>query len=80
MSDAARPRILVTAEDVTPDVRAVIPEAVDWFDDERSMPTEAFIDRLCDSYGSGWDIESYDNEAVRLIMRLAREERRGRNS
>jgi hypothetical protein len=71
-------RVLVSADDVTPEIRALIPECVDWFDDEPAMPTEAFIDRFCDSYSGGWDIESYDCAATRLIMRLAREERRGR--
>lgn len=76
-SAASLPRVLTTEDDVTSEIRECIAEAVDWFDDERSMPTEAFIDRLCD-YAFGWDIESYDNEAVRLIMRLARAERRER--
>jgi hypothetical protein len=63
---------------VTEDIRALIPETVDWFEGERTMPTQDFIDRFCQG-ADGWDIESYDNPAVRLIMRLAREERRGRD-
>jgi hypothetical protein len=76
---AAAYLVLVSADDVSPNIQALIPETVDWFDGERTMPTEAFIDRFCE-LADGWDIESYDNEAVRLIMRRAREERRGREA
>jgi hypothetical protein len=71
--------VLETEADVTADILAAVEECVDWFDEERSMPVEAFIDRLCDAYGAGWDIESYDNAAVRKIMRKARQIRRERN-
>lgn len=76
--DTSHLRILETEADVTDDILASVDECVDWFDDERTMPTEEFIDRLCDSYGAGWDIESYDNPAVRKIMRRARQIRRER--
>jgi hypothetical protein len=72
--------VLAAAEDVTPEIIALIPDCVDWFDDEATMPTEAFIDRFANSYACSWDIESYDNEAVRLIMRLARKERKERRA
>lgn len=69
-------KILKTEADVGPDVLASVDEAVDWFADERAMPTEEFIDRLCKSYGTDWDIEDYDTPAVRKIMRRARQVRR----
>jgi hypothetical protein len=69
-------RVLEIEADVTPDILASVEECVDWFDDERTMPTEAFVDRLCSAYSNGWDIESYDNPAVRKIMRRARQIRR----
>ena len=65
-------RVIVTKADVTPDILDSVEDCVGWFDDERTMGTEAFVDRLCNSYGSDFDIESYDNEAVRYIMRVAR--------
>jgi hypothetical protein len=71
-------RALVTAEDVTEGVLACVRDCVDWFDDSPTMPTEEFIDRLCVSYGSDFDLESYDNEAARKIMRAARQERSAR--
>lgn len=69
--------ILVTEDDVTPEIEKHIESAVEWFNDERSMPTEDFIDRLCKTYGgSEYDLESYDNDAARKIMRIARRIRR----
>jgi hypothetical protein len=70
-------RILTTCDDITADVVAEIESTVDWFDDEPSMPTEAFIDRLCDRYAK-FDVTNYDNEAAREIMRIARTIRRNR--
>lgn len=73
-------RVLETEADVTDAILALVDECVDWFDNEPTMPTEAFIDRLCATYGAiTWDIESYDNPAVRKIMRRARGVRRERN-
>ncbi len=72
-------KILETADDVTPDVEKWITFCVDWFDSEPTMGVQEFIDRFCETYGDGqFDIESYDNPAVRKIMRLAREDRRER--
>lgn len=71
-------RLLTEATDITPDIEQAVEETVDWFDGE-PMPTEAFIDRLCDTYADGWDIESYDNGAARKIMGLARKIRRERS-
>ncbi len=68
-------RILVTADDVTPDVLEAVEDTLEWFD---GMPlnTEAFIDRFAGTCGDGWDIESYDNPAVRKIMGHARKLRK----
>ena len=74
----SEPRILVEAADVTPDIEAAIDQTVDWFEDS-PMPTAEFIDKLCDIYADGWDIESYDNAAVRKIMRIARDVKRERS-
>jgi hypothetical protein len=71
-------KILESEADVTDDILTSVDECVDWFDDEPSMPTEEFIDRLCTTYAVGWDIESYDNPAVRKIMRRARQVRKER--
>jgi len=69
--------ILREAEDVTKAILESVRECVEWFDDEPTMVTEDFIDRLCDSYGGDdFDIENYDNPAVRKIMREARAIRR----
>lgn len=68
-------RILETAADVDEQVVEAINETLDWFDGERGLNTEEFIDRLCGD-GSAFDIENYDNPATRKIMRLAREARR----
>lgn len=67
--------VLVSAEDVTPEIEAAIIETLGWFEDEARLSTQEFIDRLCDTYADTWDIESYDNPAVRKIMRIAREAR-----
>jgi hypothetical protein len=56
----------------------LISEALDWFDGEPRMATEEFIDRLCNAYATGWDLESYDNEAARSIMKRARKMRKER--
>jgi hypothetical protein len=71
------PRMLTTRADITADVVHEIESTVDWFDDEPTMPTEAFIDRLCDRYAE-FDLANYDNEAAREIMRIARKIRRDR--
>jgi hypothetical protein len=64
-------RLLITAADITPEIERSIEDCLDWFEGE-PLRTEEFIDRLCDSYGTDFDIESYDNGAARKIMRLAR--------
>ena len=65
-------KTLETADDVTAEILSDVEDCVGFFEDE-PMGTEAFIDRLCKSYGSDqFDIESYDNPAVRKIMRHAR--------
>lgn len=72
-------KILEAADDVTPEIEQHVRDTVDWFEDEPTMPTDEFIDRLCNTYGGeGWDLESYDNPAARKIMRIARQEKRGR--
>jgi hypothetical protein len=70
---------LSKAEDVTDHILVLVANCVeDWYPDDRSMPQDDFIDRLCDSYGNeeGWDIEDLDTPAVRKIMRHARSVRR----
>lgn len=67
-------RILSSADDVTEEILCDVEDALGWFEGER-LRTEDFIDRLCKSYAEGWDIESYDNAAVRKIMRHARKTR-----
>lgn len=76
MIDRQSDRILVEADDVTPDVLRAVEETLDWFNDDSPLPVEEFIDRLCDSYADGWDIEDYSTPAVRKIMRHARKIRR----
>ncbi len=71
-------RILHDASDVTDTILWAAEETLDWFEGE-PMPTEAFIDRLCDDYGHEWDIENYDCPAVRKIMRHARKVRSERS-
>lgn len=81
LADHDRLRLLETVDDVTPDVLAAAEETLDWFDDEPRMSTEDFIDRLCaQPLAQGWDIEVYDNPAVRKIMRHARALRRERRT
>ena len=67
------PRILVTTADVTADVLALADEAVEWFEDEDTMPTEDFLDRMF-KHPHGTDLEDYDNPAARAIMRHARKQ------
>ena len=69
--------ILCEAADVTPHILQCVEETVEWFDDEPSLSTEEFIDKLCDIYaGDNWDIEDYACPAVHKIMREARRIRR----
>lgn len=78
-------RVLREAEDVTPDVEALVRECVDWFEDEPTMGTQEFIDRLCKTYGGAgyspddFDLDNYDSPAARRIMRIARAERKERS-
>jgi hypothetical protein len=71
-------QILREAEDITPEIEKDIEDCVGWFEDSPTMGTQEFIDRLCTTYGGSgrspgdWDIDSYDNAAVRKIMRIAR--------
>lgn len=79
-------RVLREAEDVTPEIEEFVRQTVDWFDDEPTMGTQEFIDRLCKTYGGSgesvddFDLDNYDSPAARRIMRIARAERRERNS
>lgn len=77
--------ILYDADDVTDKVLRDAEETVDWFDDEPSMPTTDFIDRMCQgggylADGTPYDIEELDSPAVRKIMRHARQVRRDRTT
>lgn len=70
--------ILTEADQIDDAIVAAIEDCLDWFEGE-PLRTQEFIDRLCQSYADGWDIESYDNAATRLIMRIARSMRAERN-
>jgi hypothetical protein len=76
MQDQRTDRILEAAAEVTPEILQAVEDTLDWFDGE-PLRTEEFIDRLCETYRDGWDIESYDTPAVRKIMRHARAARTG---
>ena len=90
MNDETRYKILVEADDVTAEVEADVIACVDWFDSSPTMGVEEFIDQLCKTYGAqrdigadewvGWDITNYDCPAARKIMRIARAERKDRQS
>jgi len=71
--------ILVSADDVTDSILESVTDCVDWFD-EGPMPAEEFIDRLCSTYATDWDLHHYDSEAAKKIMKHARKERRNRKS
>lgn len=79
LPDRSESKILETAGDVSPEILTSVEDCVDWFEEQRGLPTDEFIDRLCTTYADGWDIESYDNEAVRKIMRHARKIKRERD-
>lgn len=70
-------RILLNAEDVTPEMDAQIEDCLDWFQGEPRLSTEVFIDRFAKDYGGeDWDIESYGNPAANRIMKRARQLRK----
>lgn len=57
----------------------LIEEVLGWFHDRKGVPANAFIDKLCDTYGRpygdkklGFDIDNYDNAASRSILSRAR--------
>lgn len=78
--DYSHLKMLVTKEDVTEEILKCVENCVDWFDDEPTMGTQEFIDRLCKTYGGDdFDMGNYDNEAARYIMREARRIRKERN-
>jgi hypothetical protein len=65
-------QIITTAEEANALVSDdLIDAALGWFEDERGIPSEEFIDRLCDS-ADGWDLDNYDNAAARRILERAR--------
>jgi len=71
--------LLTKGEQVTDHILVLVGNCVeDWFPPERALPTEDFIDRLCNDYlnPEGKDIEDLDTAAVRKIMRTAHEARR----
>lgn len=73
-----RPRcILKLASEVDEAILAAVAQcAEERFPPGTTMPVDEFIDRLCDDYARGWDIEEYDCPAARKIMRHARSVRR----
>ena len=68
-------KIVTTRKDVTPELLALAAETVEWFEDQPTMPTEDFLDRLF-KHPTRWDLEDYDNDAARAIMQHARRVRR----
>jgi len=80
-------RMLQTADEVDEIITdAMLDEALDWFDDERSVPTDEYLDRLfprhgaiVDAEGREVDLDSLDNPAARRIMSRARKLRRERD-
>ena len=87
MSDYVSPyRRLETAEEVDEFITDEhLNSAIDWFDDQRSMPTDDFLDRLFPRYGSltdgdgrELDLDQLDNPAARRIMSRARKLRKER--
>lgn len=70
---------LESAEDVTPRVLEAAEETAEWWGEDEKIDWERFIDRLAESGSHDnppWDIESYDNPAVRKIQRHIRAHRR----
>jgi len=66
-------RILETSTDVDEQVLEIVEEVFDgWYADEARIDWEDFIDRIA-RYGNSenppFDIESYDNAAIRKIRR-----------
>jgi hypothetical protein len=61
-----------------------IEETLGWFEDKRGVPTEDFIDRLCDEQGAyadqPYDLDNYDNDAARRILSRARRIKREQRS
>ena len=55
----------------------LLSEVLDWFEDERGVPAREFIDRLCETYADGWDLDSYYNPAANRILTRARILKRG---
>ena len=84
--EAKRYRMLQTAEDVNETITDEhLNEVIDWFEGERNMPTEDFLNRLFPRYGSivdsegrEIDLDQLDNEAARRIMSRARKLRKER--
>ena len=71
--------ILETTADVTPEILEWAEQVfTDWFDDDEPIDWEHFIDRFADPHGFRaegaipFDIESYDNPAIRKLKRHVR--------
>lgn len=70
-------RTITTAEEADALVSdELLGEVLDWFQDERGVPAERFIDRLCDTYADGWELDNYGNAAARRILSRARKIKR----
>lgn len=58
----------------------LLEECLAWFEDERGIPAEPFIDKLSDVYGvapydrsaPGFEIQDYDSQAARRLLSRAR--------
>lgn len=69
--------MLTTAADADEYVSdADLEGALEWFADKRGVPTEGFIDRLCGSSATPYDLGAYDNEAARRLLSRARKIKR----
>lgn len=68
-------QVLQSEDDVTIQVLKSVEDCFDAYAGER-FTNDEFIDELADTYGLAstpkWDIESYDNPAVRKILRHVR--------
>jgi len=75
MIDDAAIRIIAAADEVTPEMLAQVEDCLEWFDLEEPLPTEDFVDRLCNTYlirDFGVELGDYDSPATRKFLREAR--------
>ena len=69
-------RVIRQVDELPPDWKEAVAGTVEWFADEATMPTRDFIDRLCSTFATNWELDAYDSPAAAAIMKLARQLRR----